>query len=68
MIYGKESRIRDSSILFRAAEGGRSDRIHANEQLVWMLKGRMEFRLGSEQRVCSQGDIVVIPGGTEHEG
>ena len=32
-----------------------------------MLKGKMEFRLGSEQRVCSQGDVVVIPGGIEHE-
>jgi quercetin dioxygenase-like cupin family protein len=40
---------------------------HANEQIVWMLKGKMEFRLGSEQRVCSRGDVVVIPGGTEHE-
>jgi quercetin dioxygenase-like cupin family protein len=40
---------------------------HANEQIVWILKGKMEFRLGSEQRVCSQGDVVVIPGGPEHE-
>jgi unsaturated pyranuronate lyase len=40
---------------------------HANEQIVWMLKGKMEFRLGSEQRFCAQGDVVVIPGGTEHE-
>src|SRR5262249_21585017 len=40
---------------------------HANEQIVWMLKGKMEFRLGSKQRVCGQGDVVVIPGGTEHE-
>jgi unsaturated pyranuronate lyase len=31
---------------------------HANE----------EFRLGSEQRVCGPGDVVVIPGGAEHEG
>jgi unsaturated pyranuronate lyase len=30
--------------------------------------GKMEFRLGSEQRVCGPGDVVVIPGGTEHEG
>ena len=36
---------------------------HANEQIVWMLKGKMEFRLGTEQRLCSQGDVVVIPGG-----
>ena len=34
---------------------------HANEQIVWMLNGEMEFRLGSEQRVCGQGDVVVIP-------
>ena len=40
---------------------------HASEQIVWMLKGRMEFRLGSERRVCGPGDVVVIPGGTEHE-
>jgi quercetin dioxygenase-like cupin family protein len=32
---------------------------HANEQIVWILKGKMEFRLGSEQRVCGQGDVVV---------
>jgi quercetin dioxygenase-like cupin family protein len=41
---------------------------HTNEQIVWMLKGKMEFRLGSEQRVCGPGDVVVIPEGTEHEG
>jgi quercetin dioxygenase-like cupin family protein len=39
----------------------------ASEQTVWMLKGKMEFRLGSEQRVCGPGDVVVIPGGAEHE-
>ena len=38
---------------------------NANEQIVWMLKGKMEFRLGSEQRVCGPGDVVVIPGGSE---
>jgi unsaturated pyranuronate lyase len=40
---------------------------HPNEQIVWMLKGKMEFRLGTEHRVCGQGDVVVIPGGAEHE-
>jgi quercetin dioxygenase-like cupin family protein len=40
---------------------------HPNEQIVWMLKGKIEFRLGSEQRVCGPGDVVVIPGGAEHE-
>jgi quercetin dioxygenase-like cupin family protein len=40
---------------------------HANEQIVWMLTGKMEFRLGAEQRVCGRGDVVVIPSGVEHE-
>ena len=29
---------------------------HTNEQIVWLLKGMMEFRLGSEQRLCGPGD------------
>jgi quercetin dioxygenase-like cupin family protein len=40
---------------------------HANEQIAWMLKGKMEFRLGDERRTCGPGDLVVIPGGVEHE-
>ena len=32
-----------------------------------MLKRKMEFRLGTEQRVCGPGDVVVIPGGEERE-
>jgi quercetin dioxygenase-like cupin family protein len=38
-----------------------------NEQIVRMLKGKMEFRLGTERWVCGQGDVVVISGGSEHE-
>lgn len=40
---------------------------HSNEQIAWMLKGKMEFRLGDEKRICGPGDVVVIPGGVEHE-
>jgi quercetin dioxygenase-like cupin family protein len=32
-----------------------------------MLKGKMEFRLGTEQRVRDPGDVMVIPRGSEHE-
>jgi hypothetical protein len=42
-------------------------RSHANEQIVWLLKGKMEFLFGSKQRACGQGDVIVMPGGTEHE-
>ena len=41
---------------------------HPNEQIVWMLKGKMEFRIGTESRMCGPGDIAVIPAGVEHEG
>jgi quercetin dioxygenase-like cupin family protein len=40
---------------------------HPNEQIAWMLKGKMEFRLGDERHTCGPGDLVVIPGGVEHE-
>jgi quercetin dioxygenase-like cupin family protein len=40
---------------------------HPHEQIFWMLKGTMEFRLGTERRVCGPGDVAVIPGGIEHE-
>src|SRR6476661_6689023 len=41
---------------------------HPHEQLVWMVKGRMEFRIDNERRVLEPGGIAAIPGGVEHEG
>lgn len=40
---------------------------HPHEQMFWMIKGKMDFRLGSERRMCGPGDVGVIPGGVEHE-
>ena len=40
---------------------------HPHEQMFVMLSGRMEFRLGSDTRMCGPGDLGVIPGGVEHE-
>ena len=41
---------------------------HPHEQIVWMLKGRMDFRIGEEKRSMVAGDVAVIPSGVEHEG
>jgi len=41
---------------------------HPHEQFAWIIKGTMEFRIGAEKRTVKPGDIVVIPGGVEHEG
>ena len=32
-----------------------------------MLKGRMELRLDGERRLLNAGDILIVPGGVEHE-
>ncbi len=40
---------------------------HPHEQVFWVLKGRMEFRLGNDKKTCGPGDAGVIPGGVEHE-
>ena len=40
---------------------------HPHEQIVWVLKGRMDFRIGDERRSMSAGDLAVIPSGVEHE-
>jgi quercetin dioxygenase-like cupin family protein len=41
---------------------------HPHEQILWLLNGKMEFRIGDERRVLNRGDVAVIPGGVEHEG
>src|ERR1700722_8383677 len=41
---------------------------HPHEQIVWMLNGRMDFRIGNDRRWMIAGDVAVIPGNVEHEG
>jgi quercetin dioxygenase-like cupin family protein len=40
---------------------------HENEQLGFVIKGTMEFRIGSEKRVLEAGDTYVIPSHVPHE-
>ena len=51
-----------------AAGGHAAAHSHPHEQIVWMIRGKMDFRIGDERRVMVPGDIAVIPGGVEHEG
>src|SRR5262249_61159221 len=41
---------------------------HPHEQIVWMLKGKMDFRLGNERGSMIGGGVAVISGNVEHEG
>lgn len=41
---------------------------HPNEQITWLLAGRMEYRIGDGPRTpCDPGTIVHIPADVEHE-
>jgi len=41
---------------------------HPHEQIVFMISGKMDFRIGDEKRSMRAGDVAVVPGGVEHEG
>lgn len=40
---------------------------HENEQLGFVIKGTLDFRIGSEKRVLRAGDMYVIPSHVPHE-
>ena len=41
---------------------------HPNEQITWLVKGKLDYVLSTgEEQTCEAGAIVVIPGGVEHE-
>jgi quercetin dioxygenase-like cupin family protein len=40
---------------------------HPNEQITWMISGRMDFRVADQKRTCVAGDLILIPKDVEHE-
>jgi quercetin dioxygenase-like cupin family protein len=40
---------------------------HPNEQLVWVVKGQIDLRIGDDKRTMKAGDVAVIPDGVNHE-
>jgi quercetin dioxygenase-like cupin family protein len=41
---------------------------HPHKQIVWMFKGRMDFRIGNDWRSMIPVDVAVIAGDVENEG
>lgn len=39
---------------------------HQHEQITLIERGRVRFLVGSEERMCRAGDLVILPGGTWH--
>jgi len=46
---------------------GAKPHAHPNEQVIAVLKGRMRFRLGNEERTVGPGEVILVPPGTEHQ-
>jgi uncharacterized RmlC-like cupin family protein len=44
----------------KGAHGGAHK--HPHEQIVWMISGRMDFRIGNEKRMMVAGDTAIIRG------
>jgi quercetin dioxygenase-like cupin family protein len=64
MIAGKQGMIVWWTMKAGAHAGAHA---HPHEQIAWLLKGKMEFRLGDDRRTMGPGEVVVIPSGVEHE-
>ncbi len=39
---------------------------HPHEQIIFLLKGRMELRVGDEKRIMTAGDVCHVPPNVEH--
>jgi quercetin dioxygenase-like cupin family protein len=47
---------------------GATPHSHPNEQVIVVLRGRMRFRVGGDERVVGPGDAVLVPAGVLHGG
>ena len=41
---------------------------HPHEQIMHVVEGEFEFKLGEDTKVYGPGDVVVIPSNTPHGG
>jgi quercetin dioxygenase-like cupin family protein len=40
---------------------------HENEQITWIIEGQVEITLAGVRHTCGPGNVVLVPGGVEHE-
>lgn len=53
---------------YRMAGGtGAEPHRHPNEQIIYVLKGRLHARVGDEERVVEAGEVVHVPPNVVHE-
>jgi quercetin dioxygenase-like cupin family protein len=39
---------------------------HPHEQITVVERGRVRFTIGTDERLCGPGDVIVLPGGVWH--
>ncbi|EQB73794.1 MAG: cupin 2 protein [Ferroplasma sp. Type II] len=40
---------------------------HENEQITWIMKGKLHFKIDGKEMDVGQGEIVIIPPNIKHE-
>ncbi len=50
-----------------AAGSAVPEHTHHHEQIGYVVRGRVRFRIGSESRELAAGDSYLVPGGVPHE-
>jgi quercetin dioxygenase-like cupin family protein len=39
---------------------------HENEQITWIMEGKLRFHMGGKEFDLSKGELIVIPSGEKH--
>ncbi len=53
---------------YRMAKGtGADPHKHPNEQIIYVLEGKLKATVGAEERVVEPGDVIHIPPNVVHE-
>ncbi len=51
------------------AEGSEMpEHAHEHEQITYIVRGKLEFRLGDETHILGPGDCIIVPSNVPHYG
>lgn len=52
--------------LVRLKYGVKTNHHHPNEQIGYVLSGKIELTIGTECKVCTKGSVYLIPSNVQH--
>ena len=53
-------------LIVRLQRGEKTDHSHPQEQMGYILSGKVELTIADEKRVCGPGEGYYIPGNVQH--